>query len=434
MPLAREDWPARVVRRRDSAMLALVLAGAFLTPLVFRLDPVDMFRLPKALFLRAEAILLVSVALAAFLMGAPTRAKWRDPWLLMPLAAFATMVVLTLTSTNRMLSVEALASAAATLVVFLATAAAARRHRWTLLAAPLAAALVNAPLVIAEETGLWMPFGVKPGIPHHIQCDALIGNPNEVGSFLGAAALACLAAIATRAAGDRWTVRNLLAVAVLCAGLVASQTFTAIGAFAAGAFAMLAISSWKKAIQSALVGGAVVAIIIALIAPLRERARHVVRWTSQGDYNAVFTERFTSFEAAWSMFTDHPLIGVGPGVFAWQYFDYKIQAERRYPSLRLTYNRGSNFGQVHNDHLQVLAEGGLLGYAAFVALFGSLAALSLTSPADTSDPWKQFAHRLALPLAVFWLVLSIAQFPLETTVVRSLLVHLAALCVGWRNS
>jgi O-antigen ligase len=125
---------------------------------------------------------------------------------------------------------------------------------------------------------------------------------------------------------------------------------------------------------------------------------------------------------------------VGPGAFPWQYYDHKILAERRYPSLRRVYNRGVNYGEVHNDHLQVLAEGGIIGYAGFVALVASLACVSFAIPADAPDERRRFARRLGLPLAVFWAVLSLAQFPLETTVVQSLLVYLAALCVGWRSS
>jgi O-antigen ligase len=133
------------------------------------------------------------------------------------------------------------------------------------------------------------------------------------------------------------------------------------------------------------------------------------------------------------MFVDHPLTGVGPGAFAWQYYDYKIRAEQRYPSLRHAYNRGINFAEVHNDHLQALAEGGIIGYGAFIVLTGALGLLSFTIPARAPDWRQRFAHRLALPLAVFWIVLSIAQFPMETTVIRGLVVHLAALCVGWRK-
>ncbi|MGZ5492084.1 MAG: O-antigen ligase family protein, partial [Thermoanaerobaculia bacterium] len=325
-------------------------------------------------------------------------------------------------------------SATATLVVFYAVVAVARRHGWILLGAPLAAAVGNALLVIAEETNLWMPFGVLPRIPHHLQCDALVGNPNEVGSYLGAAALASLAVMSTRFGGKKRTVRNVIVAAALVAGLVASQTLTAIVAFAAGALFMLAISSWRNALLAAAAGVATAAFIIALAAPIRARTTNVVRWIARGNYNRVFTERFTPFVAAWSMFVEHPLAGVGPGAFAWQYYDHKILAERRHPKLRRAYNRGVNYGEVHNDHLQVLAEGGIVGYAAFGALLGALACVSFTIPANAPDERQRFARRLGLSLAVFWAVLSLAQFPLETTVVRSLLVHLAALCVGWRTS
>jgi O-antigen ligase len=430
----REEWAARVDRWRELVTLTLVLAGAFVIPLAFLRDPSVMFALLKTVLLRAEAILLVCVTLAAVLLGAPIpKPNWRDPWLLMPLAALAGLLVLTLTSTNRVLSFGSLGTAAATVVVFLATVAVARRFRWLLVGVPLTAAVVNALIVIAEETNLWMPFGLQSGVSHHLQCNALVGNPNEIGGYLGAAALACLAAISVDEEGRRGSLGTAVAALALVVGLIACQTLTSIVAFAAGGFSMIGISSWKKAIRVAVVATATGAIIVALVTPLRERAVNITRSVRAGEYNAVFTERFTSFAAAWSMFLDHPLTGVGPGAFAWQYYDYKIRAEQQYPRLRQVYNRGTNFGEVHNDHLQVLAEEGILGYGAFVAFMVALASISFREPASPLDARRRFARRLALPLAIFWVVLSIAQFPLETTVVRSLLIHLAALCVGWRN-
>src|ERR1700682_4342109 len=85
----REDWPARVDRWREVAILSLVLAGAVATPRAFVRDPADLFRLPKAVLFRAEAILLASVVLAAALLGASLpRLKRRDAWVLLQLAAF----------------------------------------------------------------------------------------------------------------------------------------------------------------------------------------------------------------------------------------------------------------------------------------------------------------------------------------------------------
>lgn len=417
-------------RWRELAILALVLAGAFAIPLLFRRDPEDMFRLPKLIALRGEAVLVVFVTLASLVLGAPIpRIKWRETWVLLPLVVLVIFVVITLTSTNRQLSVSALASATATAIVFFATVSAARSHGWILAAAPLAAAIVNAILTIIEELRLWMPFGEHNGIPHHVQCNALIGNPNELGGYLGIAALAAIAIIATR----RWGARAIAVASTLVVALLFSQTLTAIVAFGTALFCMMALSSRRHAFRAATIGAASAVLLIALVAPFRVRATNTMHWIRDGQYNAIATERFTPFVAAWTMFAKHPLAGVGPGAFAWQYFDYKLAADQRFPSLRETFNRGVNYGEVHNDHLQALAEGGVIGYAAFLALIAALGWISFTVPRDVPDPRLRFARQLALPLAIFCAVFSLAQFPMETTVVRSLLVHFAALCVAWRT-
>src|SRR3954470_2369524 len=158
MATSRADWPARIDRWRELATYALVLAGAFALSLVFRRDPTAMFRLPKAIFLRTEAMLIIAVTLAAIFAGAPMpRPRWRDPWVYLPLFILAAFGLLTLTSTNRLLSLGALGSAMATAVVFFATVAMARTRGWLLVSAPVAAAVINALLVLLEETNLWMP-------------------------------------------------------------------------------------------------------------------------------------------------------------------------------------------------------------------------------------------------------------------------------------
>ena len=405
--------------------MLIVLAGIFSIAVVFSRESSDMFRLPKTLVLQAEAILLVGVTLAARIFGAYwPRLEWSEPGVFVPLAAFATFALLTLTSTRMDLSRSALGPAAATLVVFLATVWMARLRRGSVMViVPLVAAAANALLVIAEESRLWMPFGVRAG-DHHLQCTALVGNPNEVGSYLAIAALAALA---------MWTGPSLrilsgTAFVVLIAGLIASRTLTAMAAFAAGAVVMFALSSWKQALRVGAYVIVVAVLLVAFAAPFRARARQLIKLARSGEYNALVTERGTPFVAASMMFADHPFLGAGTGTFAWHYYDYKLRAEQRYPALRTAYNRGMNYGEVHNDHLQVLAEGGVLGYAAFLAAIACLGAISLRAPS------RELVRSLALPLAVCWFVLSLAQFPLETTVVRSLLVHFAALCVAWRTA
>ena len=132
------------------------------------------------------------------------------------------------------------------------------------------------------------------------------------------------------------------------------------------------------------------------------------------------------------MFRDRPLTGVGPGCFAWQYMPYKVRAELAYPPLRTAFLRGTNFGEVHNDHLQLLAEEGAVAYGLSLAALVILSAISLRRrQRDTTDARYEFARLLALPLAVTFFVLALGQFPLELTAVISQFLFFAALCVGW---
>src|SRR5258708_23088570 len=111
MATLRPNWTARVGRWTELATLILVLAGAFAIPLVFLRDPADMFRLPKAMFLRAAAILLAGVTVAGYLLGAPLPRPRRDhPWLLLPVAAFTIFLLATTTSTTATLGLANLGS------------------------------------------------------------------------------------------------------------------------------------------------------------------------------------------------------------------------------------------------------------------------------------------------------------------------------------
>ena len=411
-------------------ILAIVLVGTLSTSLAVLPHAFNAFRLPKELALRAEAILLLAVYLGGLILGAqrPPRA---DRWLLLPASGLAWMALVTLTSTNRLVSGWHLLAGGATLVVYLATRAAGREESAfsLLVGVPLVAAVVNAIVDVVQELDLWMPFGVEPGIRHHFQCTALVGNPNEVGSYLAVAALGCLAGAVADRARRLWFALGTL---LLVGGVIASQTLTALAAFLVAAFALFALVSWRHALRAASVSLVLLLLLLVVVAPLRTRASNMLYWLGAGEYNALLTERLTPFAAASLMVRDHPLLGVGPGAFGWNYYTYKLRAEERFPSLRLAWSRGANFGEVHDDHLQLLAEGGIAAYLLFTATVVLLSSISWRRAAVVSSTPQRFAARLAFPLAVIWVVLSLTQFPLETTAVRMLLVHFAALCVAWR--
>lgn len=74
------------------------------------------------------------------------------------------------------------------------------------------------------------------------------------------------------------------------------------------------------------------------------------------------SERLLMWQSAWHMFSDHPLLGVGVGNYPEQYLKRYIlpQAKER------------NNGEPHNTALAILTERGVIGFAAFVYLYGCI--------------------------------------------------------------
>jgi O-antigen ligase len=417
-------------RITDRFIFALVVVGALSIPLAVLPRAFDAYRLPKEAVLRGEAILIAAVVLAALVMAVKPRRPGFDRWLVLPIVAFVWMIVTTLTSTNVTVSFWHLVAGASTLIVFIATRYSAAPRRFLLVDVSIGAAVANAVIALLQELNVWMPFGTNPELAHHLQCTAFIGNPNELGSYLAVAALGCVAAAVS---DEKRRVPLSIAAIILVIGLIAAQSLTAIIAFVVAILVMIAMFSWRRALVAAVAVAALAAVVTTLLPPLRQRAANMRDWAQEGEYNSMLTGRLVPFVAASMMAADHPLTGVGPGAFAWNYYSYKVRAEQRVPTFRRAWNRGVNFGEAHDDHLQVLAEGGVPGYVLFVAIAATLAAISLTKTADAPRE-RRFAMSLALPLAAIWLTLSLAQFPLETTAVRMLLVHFAALCAAWRTS
>jgi len=85
---------------------------------------------------------------------------------------------------------------------------------------------------------------------------------------------------------------------------------------------------------------------------------------------------------------------------------------------------------VHNDHLQVTAEAGVIGYLLFLASLGLLVRRSTAEPA----PRAAFAQALRWPLATAIFLVCLAQFPLELAAPRLMFLTLGAICVTWNRT
>src|SRR5438067_7056954 len=130
------------------------------------------------------------------------------------------------------------------------------------------------------------------------------------------------------------------------------------------------------------------------------------------------------------MSADHPLMGVGPGCFPFEYYPYKLSVESSHPKFTSAYASMGNFGEVHNDHLQVAAESGAIGYLIFAAALVSLGMVSFRRR-DPPDARSELAQAVALPLAVAFAIDAAAHFPLHLTATTIVYFFAAVLCISW---
>ena len=123
--------------------------------------------------------------------------------------------------------------------------------------------------------------------------------------------------------------------------------------FAAGVAVLVSLARRRRGV---LVGGLVlVGIVLMLLPGVRGRARSIA------DTNdPTSSERVHLWRSGLAMARDHWLTGVGPA-----------QVKRVYPSYAADEVTHKSRGHLHNTPLQVLVERGVLGFAAWLAIFAT---------------------------------------------------------------
>lgn len=435
----RERQPAARARAQGLRYwliaVTLVGAGVVLIPVLYTGGAIDAFRLPKEMAFRAEAFALLLVGV--FAATAP-RASWRDALAALPrrewylLAAIAMWsVVTTVTSTNRPLSEASLITLAASFVIYIATRLVAPRLRLPVLFVVFAGAFANAVAVTLQELHVWNPFVFPTEFTGHGRSVGLLGNPNDVGTLLaGPAVVALVAAVSVRG----WQRRLLYgsAAGILFAGIAMSRTRSAMVAFVAGTIVAALLRPWRQAV--AVVGLLLVFGTVALrpSTGLSGYFRTLLPAARNRDYPVLFSERLVPFLSAIEMVRARPVTGVGPGSFKYQFMMTRMTLEKRYPEA---WTRGwpMNFGETHNDHLQVAAETGLPGYVLFACAI-ALLAIPTRRRSDVGNPptaEQTAGHAIRTPLAATFFVIAIAQFPLQIAAPRLMFLTLAAIAISW---
>jgi O-antigen ligase len=411
----------------------IVATTVVVVPLLISISGDERFRVPKEIAVRTLGLALMTTTVLGMLWsGWRPRLRAGDAPVLIAIVAVVWSLVTALASTNRVLSAFAFVRVAVLASFFLAAYMLLSDKPlsvslWIL----LIPALINAALSSSQELNIWTPFRFNEPFTHHFVSTALIGNVNDVGAYL---IVPALAAIVGALAAPSMRRVLLPAALLLIVALVLNQTLTAFVAFAAGATTlMLVMLNGRKRLIAVAVITALVITTVATFPPLRTRAGVIRKAFRDGRYDDIVTGRLPAYAAAWAMIEQRPLIGLGPGTFGFHYYFFRLRMEQRFPFLLTSNTRMQNFGEAHNDHLQVAAEAGIPAFLILVAALTQLAAITIRGPrAELSDVRTRFAQLLALPLAVSLFVLMLAQFPLQLASSTVAILFAIAMCSAWR--
>lgn len=183
-----------------------------------------------------------------------------------------------------------------------------------------------------------------------------LGNPNFTSGFLGIAGIAIfLLAIESKQRKNQvlWAVGLLANLYIL----QKSGSIQGLFGFLIGATIIIIIKLWvmkKKYGQIALIFaailGAPVALAIVNVGPLAAKL-----------YQGTLRNRLDYWHAAFKMFKDHPIFGVGIDRFGEYYRQFAVQNQ---------VVQGQTTDNAHSVYMQLLATGGLVLFIPYILLFG----------------------------------------------------------------
>lgn len=418
----------------------IVLGGVMATPLVIDPRAVDTFRVPQEAVFAATAILSAAFLLISWLRDEIDFSHIASNRAVFPclLTIVVWSLLTTLLSVNRLVSWPAFGLIAGAAAMFLAILATARELPFAVAGAVLVPGVVNATVLFLQISRVWNFYDPTGAIAAaegpRTTWTTLLGNVDVFGMHMVCSVIVALALAMTTNGRARWVAMSI-AIYLLAATLV-SQTFSSIVAIAVAILVMF-VGSWRllgrrERTAAALAFSILFGFIVmagALYQPLRIRLRERLAMVTAGNLDLASSGRLTPTRAAWRMFLRHPLFGVGPGGFKYLYFDLKKELAREYESAG--WAQGSNFGQVHDDHLQTLAETGAPGYMIFLAANALIVAAAL--PVRGADRRARFIRILAPGIVTAFLISAVAQFPMEVAATRISYLFMFGLCCAWNR-
>jgi len=183
-----------------------------------------------------------------------------------------------------------------------------------------------------------------------------LGNPNFTSGFLGIAAIA-IYLLAIEAKDQKVQIAWLIALLTDLFILRKSLSIQGLFGFLIGAAIITIVKLWlvkKRYGQAALVATGILGIPVAFavlnIGPLASKL-----------YQGTLRNRFDYWQAALSMFKEHPIFGVGIDRFGEYYREYAVQVQ---------VVQGQTTDNAHSIYMQLLATGGLALFIPYIVLIG----------------------------------------------------------------
>ncbi len=368
--LLRALW--RCADRSLEAGLLLVL------PLVFWREFPEQFSSPK-LFL---ARILIVIGLAAWGLNRiwATSGRMRVPAFVLPLGAVAMAVLLSCVNSPvpkfSLEEAEYFLCGPAFLLLLISAGdgeKAVRRMATLISLAAAAVAVVvllqwagHDPLLLGSYQVNWGKMGAR------MRLYGTLGNPNFVAGYLiGAIFPAMALGVASGARRRRvgwWAAAFAMLAAILGAGSKGAWVGLAMGVPVAGTVCWLGRRRAGAEPVPRVDVHRFAAGPIRSVAPL---VAWFAAWLTLGAGDRLLrlaVGRMYLWRFSWPMFTEHPWLGGGFGVYQLRYLELQGRFLTAHPELT---NFWTNNRQLHNDPLQLLLETGVLGFAAFVWLLST---------------------------------------------------------------
>lgn len=352
-------------RRLETA--TAFFAGAAVLASWVAIDPrsIDGFDAPKTAIAATALAAAAVCALARRIRASGGRLpRLRLPVILL-LAALAAAVVSALASPHRGQSLATLRTAAFFLLALPVGASAGHaRGKKAITAIYGAAAAVNGALVVLAGRRIYSPVSVYGNEPRE-GLGALVGNAGHAGVSLAIAAVTLAPIVLRPGRGRVWAGA---ALAIIVAGMLATQSLSAIAIVASGLAAWALFAGGRRA--RIRLGSAVALLLLAaaLYGPVRRRAGQFVSAVRSGNWNAAVTARAAPWLAAREMIRRHPVLGIGVGAYRSEYVAARLAAETRgRRRLVLAGMRTNSFAQAHDEYLDAAAGAGIPAALAAIA-------------------------------------------------------------------